>query len=96
MLSLETLKRFAALDPDADDTVIQLCMDAAIKWFEDAGVPSGTVAKTYELGVYRLASHFYDNRGNTDQAADLVPPTVFSVIHQLRNAPALTDGGGAP
>lgn len=96
MLTLEAAKRFASLDPDSDDTVIQLCMDAAIKWFEDAGVPRGTNAKTYELGVYRLASHYYDNRGTTDQAADLVPPTVFSVMHQLRNDPTLMDGGGSP
>jgi len=85
--TLDGLKSFAGIDPNVADTTLQLCMDAAICWLIAAGVKPKTGNAGYDLAVYRLATHYYDTRGNQEVARDDVPPTVMSLMHQLRSEP---------
>ena len=85
--TLNGLKDFAGTDPNVADTTLQLCMDAAICWLSAAGVAPRTGDAAYDLAIYRLATHYYDTRGNQEAARDDVPPTVMSLMHQLRSEP---------
>ena len=88
MVSLEGLKRYAVLGPGGDDQTLQLCLDSAIHWFENAGVDAHhTADPLYELGVYMLALHWYDNRGAIGTASTdnrELPYGVMTIMHQLR------------
>lgn len=89
--SIDELKRYAGLSPDGDAITLALCMHAAIKWFENAGVaaPTDKGNPLYNLGVYQLALHYYDNRGVLDSGGtlrgnDALPFGVMSIMNQLR------------
>lgn len=86
MADITNLARYAVLDPEADQTILSICLDAAKAWFENAGVPEPTEAnKLYDIGVYMLATHYHDNRGVlADGRTDMVPMGVLSIMHQLR------------
>ena len=87
MPDLKGLKEYAVIDGDASDTLLQLCLDAAIGWFENAGVKKPEQSTPlYTLGVYRLATFYYDNRGPVDgsSGADSVPYGIQGIVHQLR------------
>lgn len=85
MPSIEGLKRYAVLDPDGDAQTLELCMNAAKQWFENAGVPEPeTKNELYDLGVYMLAVHYFDNRGAIGKDDVNLPFGVFSIMHQLR------------
>lgn len=84
MPNIDDLRRYAVLDPDGDETTLRLCMDAAINWYANAGVPPGTENPLYDLGVYMLAVHYYDNRGVLADKSAEVPLGVMSIMHQLR------------
>jgi len=86
-VTIDGLKGFAATDPNVADTTLQLCMDAAICWLNAAGVKPRDSDASYDLAVYRLATHYYDTRGNQEAGKDDVPPTVMSLMHQLRSEP---------
>lgn len=87
MVNIEGLKDFASIDPNAADATLKLCMDAAVKWLTAAGVSPRNDDASYDLAVYRLATHYYDTRGNQEADRDNVPPTVISLMHQLRSMP---------
>ncbi|MEG1358375.1 MAG: head-tail connector protein [Clostridia bacterium] len=85
---LEMLRLFGGYDPDVEDAVLELSLEAARQWLADAGATEpATGNATYKLALYRLATHFYDTRGNTDAVRDAVPPTVFGIMHQVRSTP---------
>ena len=85
MADITNLARYAVLDPDADKTILEICLAAAKAWFENAGVPELTDNKLYDIGVYMLATHYHDNRGVlANGKSDMVPMGVLSIMHQLR------------
>ena len=85
MPSIEELKRYAVLDPDGDVETLSLCMEAAKAWFANAGVAEPDEPnRLYDLGVYMLAVHYFDNRGAIGNADAQLPFGVFSIMHQLR------------
>ena len=80
---LDMVRRFAGADPEAEDTVLQMCYQAAVGWYAAAGVPAETEGKLYEFWVCNLAAWMYDNRGNADAGA-AIPAYIVSSVHQLR------------
>ncbi len=89
--NIDDLKRYAGLGPDGDAATLALCMRAAVKWYENAGVtaPIAEENPLYNLGVYMLAVHYFDNRGVMDSSGTLrgdnnLPFGVMSIMHQLR------------
>lgn len=95
MADIAGFKRYAVLDPDSGNELPQLCLDAAIEWATDAGIPEREGSAKYDLMVYCLATHFHEVRGNVEGALGTIPPTVFSIMHQLQHAPVPQpkDGG---
>ena len=84
MTDLDTVRRFAGADPEGDDAVLQLCLYAAIDWYDAAGVPPGSQPEAmYDFWVANLAAWMYDNRGNADMNA-AIPPYIVTSVHQLR------------
>ncbi len=85
MPKLEELKRYAVLDPGGDEQLLKMCMEAAQTWFEGAGVPEPAEPnRLYDLGVYMLAVHYFDNRGVIGGKDSELPMGVWSIMHQLR------------
>lgn len=85
MPSIDELKRYAVLDPDGDVETLKICMEAAEEWFANAGVPRPKeTTRLYDLGVYMLAVHYFDNRGAIGNTDAQLPFGVFSIMHQLR------------
>ena len=70
-------------DPDADSTVLEMCLRAAVEWYAQAGVPAQTDGYLYEFWVANLAAWMYDNRGNSEANAQ-IPIYIISSVHQLR------------
>ena len=85
MADMDMVRRFAGADPDADTTVLQFCYDAAVEWYEKAGVPKDTAGSLYAFWVANLAAWMYDNRGNADANA-VIPPYIVTSVHQLRSS----------
>ena len=80
---MDMVRRFAGADPDAEDTVLQMCYQAAVAWYEAAGVPADTDNKLWLFWVSNLAAWMYDNRGTADKEAH-VPAYIVTSVHQLR------------
>lgn len=93
MADMDMVRRFAGADPDADPTVLTLCYQAAVSWYERAGVPRKTEDELYDFWVANLAAFFYDNRGAGGEDAN-VPPYIVASVHQLRPR-RRKDGAGA-
>lgn len=83
MADLDMVRRFAGADPDEDPAVLAFCYEAAVEWYEKAGVPVTTTGGLYEFWVANLASWMYDNRGTADPDA-AVPAYIVASVHQLR------------
>ena len=83
MADLEMVRRFAGADPDAYTTVLDMCVQAAVAWYQAAGVPAGDNDALYDFWVCNLAAWMYDNRGNADPGA-AVPVYIVTSVHQLR------------
>lgn len=85
MPNISDLKRYAVVDSSEDDFVLEKCMAAAERYLVNAGVPVPTGEDPlYDLCVYQLAVHYYDNRGAAQDKAEQLPFGVGSIIHQLR------------
>lgn len=82
MADIDMVRRFAGADPDEDSTVLEMCLNAAVEWYEQAGVPA-TSGYLYDFWVSNLAAWMYDNRGNADPGA-AVPAYIVASVHQLR------------
>ncbi|MBQ8616286.1 MAG: phage gp6-like head-tail connector protein [Clostridia bacterium] len=89
MIDLNECKRFAGIVGKDDDAVMQLCMESAVEYHKNAGVPdSAKESSQYRLSVYLLASHYFDNRSQIGEGqAASVPPSVVSCIAHLKYAP---------
>ena len=85
---IDMVRRFAGADPDAEDTVLEMCYRAAVEWYKAAGVPEDNGNDLYVFWVANLAAWMYDNRGNADVNA-AVPLYITTSVHQLRR-PAAT------
>lgn len=83
MPSIEMVRQFAGIDPDCGDQVLALCLDAAVEWYRNAGVPPREGDSLYDLWVCNLAAWLYDNRGAGGDQAN-VPPYIVHSVHQLR------------
>ena len=83
MVDIDMVRRFAGADPDADSTVLQMCVNAAAEWYKRAGVPEDTEGSLYEFWVANLAAWMYDNRGNAEAGAK-IPDYIVAGVHQLR------------
>lgn len=89
MPDLAMAQSFCGLDPGTDTTVLDMCLKAAVKWYEKAGVPvpaDGENTDDYDFWVCNLAAWMYDNRGATGDNAK-VPPYILASLHQLRPIP---------
>lgn len=91
MADMDMVRRFAGADPDADPAVLQFCYDAAVEWYERAGVPADAGGGLYDFWVANLAAWMYDNRGSADALAN-IPAYIVASVHQLRPPKG---GGGA-
>lgn len=81
--TVDSVRRFAGADPDEDEEQIELCLEAAIEWYENAGVRARSNSALYDFWVANLAAWFFDNRGNADVNAQ-IPPYIIASVHQLR------------
>ena len=91
MASLELFRRYARIGSDDE---AQLFFDAAKEWLEKAGVQEREGSALYDLAVYQLGTHYYDNRGViSENGSDQVPMGVFSIMHQLRSEPSPKEAG---
>jgi hypothetical protein len=87
---LDKVRRFAGADPEAEDTVLEMCYRAAVEWYRGAGVePSNS--ELYTFWVCNLAAWMYDNRGNADANAN-IPAYIVTSVHQLRKPGGDADG----
>lgn len=85
MPSLDAVRRFAGADGVEEDTALEMCLKAAVAWYEAAGVPAYTNGDSYDFWVANLAAWMYDNRGNADANA-AIPTYIETSVHQLRAA----------
>lgn len=81
---MDMVRRFAGADPNAEDQVLEMCLEAAVAWYEGAGVPATTGGSLYTFWVANLAAWMYDNRGNADSNAE-IPRYIVASVHQLRS-----------
>ena len=74
-------------DAEFDQTMAQLCLDAAKQYLRNADVPEPeTDDPLYDLGVYMLAMHWYDHRGVAEvgSVSGEIQLGVRAIIHQLK------------
>lgn len=72
---------------DPNDATLKLCLDAAVEYFTDAGVPVPTEPSAkYTLGIYMLAGTWFNARGTLaiGQVPAPLERTVQAIILQLR------------
>ncbi len=63
-VSLTGFKSYARIMPDDTDETAELCLAAAQQHAHDAGIPDSLNGDAkYNLYIYALALHYYDNRG---------------------------------
>lgn len=95
MVSIESFREWAVIDGDVNDTSVELALMAAKNYFANAGVPEPEEDNPlYDLGVYRLATHYVDNRGpvTSGTGADNIPYGITGIILQLRSERKSTEG----
>ena len=72
---------------DENDATLKLCLDAAVEYFKNAGVPTPLESSaTYDLGIYMLAGTWFNARGTLaiGQVPAPLERTVQAIILQLR------------
>ena len=80
---MDAVRRFAGADGSGEDPALEMCLKAAVAWYDGAGVPPETEGDDYDFWVANLAAWMYDNRGNADGNA-VIPPYIVTSVHQLR------------
>ncbi len=83
MPTLDAVRRFAGAEGTGEDPALEMCLKAAVAWYEGAGVPPETEGDDYDFWVSNLAAWMYDNRGNADANA-AIPVYIVVSVHQLR------------
>ena len=87
MADLSGLIDYGVLDGDVNTAAAQLCLDAAIRWFENAGVPEPADSDPlYDMGVYRLAIFYYYSRDPMGAVNFAAPPPfgIQGIVLQLK------------
>lgn len=85
MPNLDAVRRFAGAEGEEEDAALEMCLKAAVAWYEAAGVSAYTDSDSYDFWVANLAAWMYDNRGNADASA-AIPAYIVTSVHQLRAA----------
>ena len=88
MATLDGLKSHAVVDGELTDAELQLYLDAAVRYFGNAGVPAPEETDPlYDLGVYRLATFYIEHRApvGSSVGTDAVPYGITGIILQLRD-----------
>mgnify|MGYP006951692603 FL=1 len=92
MLTIKTLREYLNLPPDAEDTVAELCLEAAKSKARAAGIPDYKNNATYDLFLCALAGCWYDNRGlcfitgNSALADESAQRMINTFVLELRHA----------
>ena len=95
MAAIDGLKRYAAANDEVDEAVLSQCMEAAMQSLEAAGVRQREQSSLYDLAVYMLAVHYFDNRGVIQEnGGGELPFGLQGIVHQLRYE-QIYDGQGA-
>lgn len=89
MADLNGLKRYAAVNDETDEALLEDTMYAAIRALEAAGVAERIDDKLYDLAVYQLATHYFDHRGVVQEngSSQQIPLGLQGIVHQLRYEP---------
>ena len=91
---MEALRRYVVATPEMDDPLLTDLMEAAQLWLENAGVPRLNTNRLYDLAVYQLAAHWFDQRGVVaENGAEQIPLGVFSIMFQLQGLPPESEVG---
>ena len=90
---MDMVRRFAGADPESDEQVLTLCLNAAEEWYARAGVEVRAGDNLYDFWVCNLAAWFFDNRGAGGENAN-VPPFIVASVHQLRKRKGNTSESG--
>ena len=87
MANIEGLIAYGIIDGDASDEVAELCLNAAKQWFRRAGVPEPQEADPlYDLGVYQLATFYYEKRSPEGINFAASPPFgIQGIVLQLKD-----------
>jgi hypothetical protein len=100
MADVKGFREYARLDED--DPAAKLCFKAAVGYAEAAGIPPLSGNTLYDLFVYAVALHFFDNRGfspgtqvNAIQQSDFADRQITKLKIMLEAEVALSKGGGA-
>ena len=91
---MDMVRRFAGADPEAEDPALEMCYQAAVAWYEAAGVAQDPENQLWLFWVCNLAAWMYDNRGNADPNA-AVPIYIVTSVHALRKKPSAAGTTGA-
>lgn len=83
MIDLEGVKSYLRIDIADDDGSIQVMLDAAVSYLENAGVRQRADSEIYDLAVCMLVSHWYENREAVGKT-DCLVFGLLGIIHQLR------------
>jgi len=62
-VTIEKVREYLGMPPDAPDAVAQMCLDAAKSKARAAGIPDYQNNAQYDLFLCSMASCWYDNRG---------------------------------
>lgn len=69
MVTIQHLREYLALPPDAPGTIADMCLKSAKSKARAAGIPDYQNNKQYDMFICALAACWYDNRGMTFQNA---------------------------
>ena len=90
---MDMVRRFAGADPEAEDPALEMCYQAAVAWYEAAGVETDPENQLWLFWACNLAAWMYDNRGTADPGA-AVPIYIVTSVHMLRKTVNRTAGSG--
>lgn len=76
-------------DADWQPDVAQMCLDAAKEYLANADVQERENSQLYDLAVYMLTMHWYQNRGVmiVGQVRGEIQKGITAIIHQLASRP---------
>ena len=98
MADINGLKRHARIDemasPD-DISMLEMLLKSAVEWFTNAGVKPRKGSPLYDLGVYMLATAWFNQRGDLSAATLVqVPHGVYSIRAQLMSGDLADEADG--
>lgn len=88
MADVRGLIAYGIIDGDANEGVVELCLNAAKRWFKNAGVPEPEGNDSlYDMGVYQLATFYYDRREPSGVVNFTAPPPygIQGIVLQLKD-----------